>query len=121
MTKKVSTPSDAEPEGAAADEKGTTIVTEQKHVKSSDNKKVSDDGDDPFAALDWTNGIATLPGDLLRNGFFNFESLVLNGGSPINQGPVVQNVDSAIQQGGCTKYKKRSRCRKTVTGKKLRR
>ena len=37
--------------------------------KASLEKKTSDDGDDPFGALDWKDGIATLPGNcLISNG-----------------------------------------------------
>ena len=34
--------------------------------KTTTEKKTADDGDDPFGALDWKDGIATLPG----NSFF---------------------------------------------------
>lgn len=33
--------------------------------KTSVEKKTADDGDDPFGALDWKDGIATLPGNAL--------------------------------------------------------
>ena len=33
--------------------------------KTSVEKKTKDDGDDPFGALDWKDGIATLPGNAL--------------------------------------------------------
>lgn len=36
--------------------------------KASLEKKTSDDGDDPFGALDWKDGIATLPGNCFSNG-----------------------------------------------------
>ena len=31
--------------------------------KTTTEKKTADDGDDPFGALDWKDGIATLPGN----------------------------------------------------------
>ena len=31
--------------------------------KTATEKKTADDGDDPFGALDWKDGIATLPGN----------------------------------------------------------
>lgn len=34
--------------------------------KTSVEKKTADDGDDPFGALDWKDGIATLPGNTLQ-------------------------------------------------------
>jgi len=36
--------------------------------KASVEKKTADDGDDPFGALDWKDGIATLPGNCFSNG-----------------------------------------------------
>lgn len=33
--------------------------------KTTTEKKTADDGDDPFGALDWKDGIATLPGNTL--------------------------------------------------------
>lgn len=33
--------------------------------KTTTEKKTVDDGDDPFGALDWKDGIATLPGNTL--------------------------------------------------------
>ena len=38
-------------------------VNSNEGKKSSPEKKTSDDSDDPFGALDWKDGIATLPGN----------------------------------------------------------
>ena len=45
--------------------------------KTATEKKTADDGDDPFGALDWKDGIATLPG----NTFFRFTVTPLKIGS----------------------------------------
>ena len=34
--------------------------------KSSPEKKTAEDNDDPFGALDWKDGIATLPGKVIK-------------------------------------------------------
>ena len=34
--------------------------------KSSAEKKANQDGDDPFGALDWKDGIASLPGNVIK-------------------------------------------------------
>lgn len=51
----------------------SSTVTDQPVTSDSNNdvkkttteKKTADDGDDPFGALDWKDGIATLPGNTL--------------------------------------------------------
>ncbi|KAM7433461.1 lethal(3)malignant brain tumor-like protein [Porites harrisoni] len=43
--------------------------------KASLEKKTSDDGDDPFGALDWKDGIATLPGSNLKFKMTEFGTL----------------------------------------------
>ena len=48
--------------------KDTTNNANSSAKKTSLEKKTSDDGDDPFGALDWKDGIATLPGNCLSNG-----------------------------------------------------
>lgn len=39
--------------------------------KSSAEKKATQDGDDPFGALDWKDGIASLPGNVIKESLHN--------------------------------------------------
>lgn len=39
--------------------------------KSSAEKKANQDGDDPFGALDWKDGIASLPGNVIKESLHN--------------------------------------------------
>ena len=47
-----------------------SVVTKQQVTNENNNdakkteKKTEEDGDDPFGALDWKDGIATLPGNM---------------------------------------------------------
>lgn len=50
-------------------------VNSNEGKKSSPEKKTSDDSDDPFGALDWKDGIATLPGSNLKFKLTEFGTL----------------------------------------------
>ena len=53
--------------GSAVIKQSVTSDSSNEVKKTSTEKKTSDDGDDPFGALDWKDGIATLPGNSAGN------------------------------------------------------
>ena len=57
----------AELKTVPAKDKDTANNANSSAKKASLEKKTSDDGDDPFGALDWKDGIATLPGNCFSN------------------------------------------------------